>query len=287
MRLCLISSSFYPAESYGGPITATWGLSRRLAKRGIRIYVSTTNVDGDRRLDLDKNKYIKKADNLFVKYYHEEYLNRFSLAFFLGIKRDIQESDIVYIQYLFHYTVLCGLVFSWLLRKKVIISPRGSFSSFTLRNRFPFLKSLWLKFIIKPFSKKVIWHACSYLEAEDIKSYLGNVKICKVTDGIESKSFRNAKNIDKCDLVNKYSAINFNNVSELIFSMGRLHTIKRFDVLIEAFNIYQKDNQYAKLLIAGKDDGVQEQLKYQIKRLNLEQSVFLIGFVNHEQKRNY
>ena len=43
-----------------------------------------------------------------------------------GIWFDIKKADVVYIQYLFHYTVLFSLFFSLIQRKKIIIAPRGS-----------------------------------------------------------------------------------------------------------------------------------------------------------------
>jgi len=102
MRVCLVSSSFYPAISYGGPITATWDLSKELARKGIEVYVSTTNADGASKLDVIKNEFLEKHDNIFVKYYNEQIINKFSFSFIFGIWSDIKKSDVVYIQYLFH-----------------------------------------------------------------------------------------------------------------------------------------------------------------------------------------
>ena len=75
MRIALISSSFYPAVSYGGPVSATWDLSRKLAQLGNNVYVSTTNADGSQRMKVCANKFIKKEEGLFVKYYHEDLIN--------------------------------------------------------------------------------------------------------------------------------------------------------------------------------------------------------------------
>ena len=70
MRICLVSSSFYPAIFYGGPIASTWDLSRKLGEKNIEVYVSTTNADGDKRLkDVDTKKHIKQAENVFVRYF--------------------------------------------------------------------------------------------------------------------------------------------------------------------------------------------------------------------------
>ena len=56
MRVCLVSSSFYPATFYGGPVSATWDLSKKLAEKGIEVYVSTTNANGCQKLAVERNK---------------------------------------------------------------------------------------------------------------------------------------------------------------------------------------------------------------------------------------
>ena len=60
---------------------------------------------------------------------------------------------------------------------------------------------------------------------------------------------------------------------------------KCFHVLIDAFDLYTKDDKNAKLLIAGGDDGVRKQLLSQIKTLNLSDSVFLIGAIDFDDKK--
>ena len=67
--------------------------------------------------------------------------------------------------------------------------------------------------------------------------------------------------------------------------MGRLHEIKCFDVLIDAFSIFIRNDKDAKLIIAGSDDGAFEKLNRQIINLKLQDSVFLIGFVGFEDKK--
>jgi len=286
MRICLVSSSFYPAIFYGGPISSTWDLSKKIGEKNIEVYVSTTNADGDKRLkDVDTKKHIKQAENVFVRYYHEQIINVFSFSFLFGIFSDIKKSDVVYIQYLFHYTVLFSLLFSVLLGKKIILCPRGSFSSFTLSNKRSWLKRLWLFLFISPLKNKIIWQASSYLEKEDILSYFPKADVKIISDGIDVDSFSKYNKIDNKELLKKYTNKDFKNVSDVVFSMGRLHKIKRFDILINAFELYLDENKNAKLLIAGADDGVRNALENQIKELKLEDSVFMIGLVNFSQKK--
>ena len=285
MRICLVSSSFYPATFYGGPISATWDLSKKLAENGHEIYVSTTNANGDKKLSVKCNHFLEKEHHVFVKYYNEQITNKFSFSFLFGIWSDIKKSDIVYIQYLFHYSVLFSLLFSVFQKKKIVVCPRGSFSVFTLSNKRPFIKLLWLNFLIKPIVDKIVWQASSYLEERDILNKFPNADVEIINDGIDYDSFQNSIIVSRNELLNKFIGITFDDVSNIFFSMGRLHKIKGFDVLIDAFNLFLEKDKYAKLIIAGGDDGVGEKLKNQIKKLNLSSSVFLIGAVNFEDKK--
>jgi len=285
MRICLVSSSFYPATFYGGPISATWGLSKKLAENGHEIYVSTTNANGDKKLAVECNVFLVKQNNVSVKYYNEQITNKFSFSFLFGIWSDIKKSDIVYIQYLFHYSVLFSLLFSVIQKKKIVVCPRGSFSVFTLNNNLPFIKLLWLNFFIKPLVNNIIWQASSYLEESDILNKFPNADVKIINDGIDYESFQNSIIVSRNELLNKFTEITFDDVSNIFLSMGRLHKIKGFDVLIDAFNLFLARDKCAKLIIAGGDDGVGEKLRKQIKKLNIGSSVFLIGAVTFEDKK--
>ena len=67
--------------------------------------------------------------------------------------------------------------------------------------------------------------------------------------------------------------------------MGRLHKMKRFDVLIDAFSKFLEKNKNAKLLIAGGDDGEKEHLEQKISKLRISNSVFLIGEMGFIDKK--
>lgn len=285
MRVCLVSSSFYPATFYGGPVSATWDLSKKLAEKGIELYVSTTNANGRQKLAVERNKYLEKEGNIYVKYYNEQIINKFSFSFIFGIWSDIKKSDVVYIQYLFHYTVLFSLLFSVIQHKKIIICPRGSFSEFTLSNKLTFVKNLWLSLLIKPFANQIDWQASSYLEEFDIKKKFPSSTVEIINDGVDFQSFQVYQETSKTELVNRHSNSSITKVSNLFFSMGRLHKIKGFDILIDAFHLFLKEDKDAKLIIAGGDDGVEAQLNAQIKNLNIENSVFLIGAIGFGERK--
>ena len=285
MRICLVSSSFYPAISYGGPISSTWDLSRSIGDKGVEVYVSTTNANGKGRLkDVDTKSHVKLSENVWVRYYHEQIINYFSLSFCFNIWRDIKKADIIYIQYLFNYTVVVSLVYSFLLQKKIILCPRGSFSSFTLARR-RLIKKLWIFMFIKPFKNRITWQCSSYLERNDVRSCFPDADVVIIPDSIDFNNFQlSSKRCSKEMLLKEYTGRDFEKVTDIIFSMGRLHKIKGFHILIDAFSLFLKDYPYAKLIIAGEDDGFKKDLLEKISQLNLKESVFLIGLINHSQK---
>ena len=102
-----------------------------------------------------------------------------------GVLSDIRNSDIVYLQYLFHYTVLISLIYSFFCKKKVILCPRGSLSVYTLNGNNKYLKYLWIVFFIKPFLHMIHWHASSHLEKRDILQMFPKASVSIISDAID------------------------------------------------------------------------------------------------------
>ena len=288
MRICLVSHSFYPATCYGGPIFSTYELCKKLAKLGFKVYVSTTNANCNKSLKVKVNKFIKLEDNFFVKYYKEQITYYLSISLILNLYKDIKKSDVIYIQYIFHYTVPLALFFSWIFNKQIIICPRASLSPWGLKWKGFLSKSfkkLWINFFIKPFANFATWHGCSKIEITDIKNQFPKVRYFELSDGIDIDSFKNSKKISYHQLIYKYVNKKFDNISDIIFSMGRLHKIKGYDNLIKSFALLLKEKPNSKLLIAGSGDTYKYELISLIKKLRLENSVFLVGQLNDEEKK--
>lgn len=268
MRLSLIIPSFYPAVVYGGPIFSTLHTSRELARLGVDIKVSTTNANGHAKLDVEANGFLEIEENLKVKYYNETIVSKFSISLFFGIWKDIRDSDVCHVQSIFSTPTPIALFWAWIFEKPALLSPRGSLGSWCLAsgNRF---KKLWLKFLISPFVKRVIWHATSEQEKIEIQKIYPNAKIDVIPNGIDLSEFEN---------------IYVEKIPQKIVSMGRLHYVKGFDILIEAFGILKKEFPSATLHIAGQDEGEGENLQNQIDSLSLQDSIFLVGELKERAK---
>ncbi len=288
MNICVVSHSFFPATCYGGPIFSTYELCKKLADLGFNIYVSTTNANCQNRLDVITNKFIEIHKNLFVRYYYEQIYWYFSFALIFGLWKDIKRSDLIYIQYIFHYTVPIALFYSWVLNKRVVICPRASLSEWGINWKgkvSSLFKKSWINLFLRPFVYNAKWQGCSSIEINDIKSFFYKADCYELSDGIETNSFSSERSLSYTDVIKKYTDKNFDRVTDIVFSMGRLHKIKGFDNLIRSFSLVLNRKPDAKLLIAGSDDNYKSFLLHEIKRLELMHSVFLIGNLNNIEKR--
>ncbi len=285
MKLSVIIPSFYPAVVYGGPIFTSLHTVEELAKLGIEVQVSTTNANMTERLDIEPNIWHKQNDHLFVKYYNETIVNKFSFAFLLGLWKDVKDTDIVHVQGLFSYPVPIALIYSKLFKKRVLLTPHGTLGQWCLASGSRF-KSLWLKWLIEPFNTTTIWHATAEMEKMEILSVFSDANVEVIANGIQLQEFENF-NVLTQDVFMKKFANKTLDTEKIIVSMGRLQKKKGFDILINSFVKILGKYPNAKLFIAGQDEGEKENLQIQIGKLNLEEKAFLIGQISGQDKVDF
>jgi glycosyltransferase involved in cell wall biosynthesis len=287
MRISFICPSFYPAFYYGGPIYSTYELAKGLKKQNIDIKVISTNSNGKEKLDIKTNLF-QKLDNLLpVKYYNSLDSNGTSIRMFFNLWKDIRDVDIIYLISIFSPTTPLTLISNIIYRKKIIISPRGQLGKWCLEQG-NWYKKLWLTFFIAPFIHHLHWHLTSEDEQNDVKAIYPKSKTFVIPNGIDLNNFNHFDSRKEKSFYSKY-AQNLNRNSAIIVSMGRLHKKKGFDTLIEAIKkVKEQFNESDILLfIAGEDFGEKENLLNQIQQLRLQDTVFLIGYIDGEEKNNF
>ena len=286
MKISLIIPSFYPAVVYGGPIFSTLHTSKALAELdGVEVYTSTTNANMDSYLDVDTHKWIAFDNNFYVKYYHDTKLNKLSLSLLFNLWKDIKQSDVVHIQSVFSSSTLIALVYAKLFKKPMLLSPRGQFGGWCLEHG-SLGKRHWLNYLVKPFARSLTWHATAQQEKEEIKAIFPNANVEVIPNGIDFESFQNFSKISREEFVLRYAGVKLK-VSEIIVSMGRLQQKKGFDILIDSFHKALDVRPDIKLLIAGHNEGEENNLKRQIIRLGLQDTVFLIGAISGQDKIDF
>jgi len=280
MKILFVTPCIYPATYYGGPIYSTYELAKALGKNDIKVYVVTTNANGDKRLKIKTNTFLEVDKNLFIKYYGLTSKNGFSPFMFLSLWKDFLNADLIYLVSIFSPPTPLTLFLNIFFRKKIIISPRGQLGEWCLAQGNS-LKKLWLKFIISPFVKNLIWHATSSQEEEMIKKVYAEANIWVLPNGIEIDKFKDIEHKKDRLFYKKYSD-KVNENFKIIISMGRLQKVKGFDILINAMSIAQRED--AVLFIAGEDFGERKNLENLIDKLGLRENVFFIGRIEGLEK---
>ena len=146
-------------------------------------------------------------------------------------------------------------------------------------------------------NQKVSWHLTSVAEQQSILAVYPSAKTFVIPNGVSKELFSlNDKPKDK-SFYNKYTGFDCSN-KKIIISMGRLHKVKGFDILIEAIEKIgekkKKDWMIDKIgmidkpdivfLIAGEDFGERQKLDWMIGNLGLREKVFLIGRIEGSEK---
>ena len=271
MKLVVVIPYFYPAYVYGGAVFAAYNLSQKISERGIDVKVSTTNSNGNTKLDVTTDKYVVH-NNLKIKYYDRGILPFFSFKMVLGLGSDIRSANVVHIQSIYSLGTPIALIHCFLQKKIAILSPRGSLTSWSFNHR-GFLKKIWIRFLIKPFVKKIHWHATSQKEIDEIRIFFPSAKIELISDGVDFE-----KNVIKNNCNERWKN------SFYIACLGRIHKIKGYDIILRAMPEILKDFPDLQLFIAGMDEGDLDNLKRLTLDLNIENNVEFVGSLESDNK---
>jgi glycosyltransferase involved in cell wall biosynthesis len=286
LKLSVVIPSFYPAFVYGGWVYSSINTCKELAKLGVECYVSTTNDNADKPFKHNHSKFIKLFDNIFVKYYRQNIRERLSINMFWGLWKDIRQSNVVHVQGIFSASTPIALFVSSLFSKRVVLSPHGCLGEWCMADGNAKLKKPFLKYLVKPYLKKVIWHATSLQEKNEILALFPKANITIIPNGIYAEEFSQPNYLSKQAFIEKFTGLKNCN-HQVIVSMARLHKKKGFDILIEAFARSTKKYPNTLLIIAGEDFGEKKNLLDLVNKHQLEQKVFFIGHIDGQDRVDF
>lgn len=288
MKIGILIHTFYPAISAGGPVYSTINTCHKLSEIGVKIYISTSDLNCTKKLNIKQNSWFKYRNNIFIKYYSEKIIGRFSLSLrqILFLWKDIKDVDVVHIQGIFNTILPIGLFYAYKFNKPIVLSPRGAFGEWCLQGGRKFKKT-WLKLFISPVANKITWHSTSSQECNEIQKLYPLAKVIIIPNGINYEEYSNIAHLSKNKFMLKFSNMDLS-PSKIIISMGRIQKKKGFDILIKAFNNMLKEHPLAVLLIAGDEENKKEKEKENLEKLilkyQLEKNVFFIGMIEGQEK---
>lgn len=268
MRLLISAGLFYPSK-LGGPSKSLYWLAKGLISKGFNISVVTSNNFINKGLvEFDEWTIV---DDIRIMYCSTK--TNFSFKITWNTIKEIKNCDIVILSSIFYKPSFFIALYTLFTTKKLVWSPRGELYYNAIRGSI--IKKLYIKILRFLFSRKVIFHATSLDEENNIKRHFGfNTQVFVIPNYME--------------LPEKQKRIC--NSDKFLLYVGRIAPIKALDnVLIGLLNSKAFMKSDCRFLIAG---SVEEQFHWFNEKLNkiiqndksLKNKVLFLGNVEDSEK---
>jgi len=247
VRVLHVTPYFAPAFRYGGPPRSILGLCRALVDIGVDVEVFTTTANGDEGLPAAPEGIM--YEGVPARYFELAWPQRYWRAKGLrtALKTAATAADLVHVHGLWNMTSWAGVAAARATGTPYVVSPRGMLLP-EARRRHRELKSLAYWGIERANLEAASFlHATSDLEKATLTKYGPPVDV--IPNGVTSipappESLRRLR-----------ESAGLGADDEVVTFLGRLHPIKRLDLLAEAFAIVHHARPSARLFIAGPDEG--------------------------------
>jgi glycosyltransferase involved in cell wall biosynthesis len=254
VRVLHVTPYFAPAFRYGGPPRSILGLCQGLVKTGVDVEVFTTTANGDEPLPAAPGGVT--YEGVPVRYFPLAWPQRYWRANGLraALRAAADRADLIHVHGLWNMTSWAGVASARAARKPYVISPRGMLRPEAMR-RHREMKSLAYWGIERAnLESATMLHATSEIEKCDLTQYGPPVTV--IPNGVAAAK-------STADALGKLRArAGLGGSDTVVTFLGRLHPIKRLDLLAEAFAIVHRANPSARLVIAGPDeDGYRDRVE--------------------------
>lgn len=256
---------FYPAEN-GGPALTLYWITKSLKKLNVDVTVITTTI-GIKDGAITPNQWTKtEAGNVI---YLATGNPNYSLRYIFFTLKSIKNFDIIVITSMFALSSLIFVIFAQILKKKIIISPRGELDPQAL--------------IYKKPLKKIIIEIYNFLSNKNLNFH--------VTSEMEHSYFKRTINSKfRVEIIPNYmilpeKVVRSTKIDYLLY-IGRFHAKKAIENLIFAVSnssIFR--NSKFQLLLAGDcKSEYGDEMKILVNKLDLQQKIKFIGEIKKTEK---
>ena len=247
MRVLHVAPYFAPAFRYGGPPRSILGLCRSLAGAGVDVEVFTTTANGPEPLPPAPEG--TTYEGVRVRYFPIAWPKRYWRGAGLGasLGRAMAGADLVHVHGLWNLTGWTATTRARAAGRPYVISPRGMLQPAAMRRHRVMKTAAYWAGERAHLQAAAFLHATSPLEEHRLAGY--GPPVVFISNGVTPVAV-SAGAIERLRVRAKIDADD-----EVVMSLGRLHPIKRLDLLAEAFETIHRVRPRAKLVIAGPDEG--------------------------------
>lgn len=285
-KILVIIPYFIPAYSYWWPVSVAYNYALKLKERGHDITVVTTDaLDEYSRIENLKEtiNWIKIIRFKNISNYLAKFYNIYLPIWFTNwIKKNIKNYDIVHVHDFFTYLSIVVWVYCRKNKIPYVIQPHWCANFLPERWKL-FLKKIFFKL----FGMKLLDWAKSIITVSNYESdniyYSNKDKVEVIHNWIDIDMIEKYKrSITEKDII-EFKRKFWIEWRKIIFSMWRLHRVKRFDKLIDWSKDILKNDDYC-LVIVWPDEWEKEKLSQQIKNNRLEWKIILTWWLYWKEK---
>jgi glycosyltransferase involved in cell wall biosynthesis len=173
LKILQLSASYKPAYIYGGPTMSVSMLSEQLTIAGQDVMVYTTTANGLHELPVEIAKPVL-VDGVKVIYFNRitKDHTHLSPSLLTHLWRTVRQYDVIHIHAWWNLVSVLGCMVALMRRVPVVVSPRGTLSSYSFHNKNNSIKSLMHSGLGKPLLKKCFVHTTSKNEYDAMKAIL-------------------------------------------------------------------------------------------------------------------
>lgn len=245
MKILHICAAYKPAYIYGGPTMSVSMLSEQLLKAGVEVEVYTTTANGKTELPVIPNQTVV-IDGVTVTYFKRltKDHSHFSPALLKRLWNNARSFDLVHIHAWWNLVSVFSCLVALLRGVPVVLSARGTLSSYSFQN-----KNIGPKWLIHHLLGKKLMDRCDvHVTSQREKIAMENL--------IHPKSITVLPNFVKLPVKKLYPENPDADHLRLLF-FSRVEEKKGLDILFNALALVKEPFH---LTIAG--DGNEEYIKY-------------------------
>ena len=240
MRVLHVCAYYAPAYVYGGPPRSIHALCRALPSEGISVQVFTTDANGPGTLPSVVTE-ARAFEEVPVRYFHRSWprwpIGSRGLAHALA--REVIAYDAVHIHGLWNRVVWAAAGEARRAGVPYVLSPRGMLEPGALAHRSWRKRVAYALIENGVLAGASLLHATSETERETLRELKPRAPVVLIPNGIDASAGPLPEP---------------RTPGPNVLFVGRLHPIKRPDLLIDAFAALRRRHPAARLVVAGPDE---------------------------------